>query len=103
VADAPLTRADAERILAHYRCKIVCWDDAPDTYVQLKNGSESWLPVEMLRALDPDRPPSLAAVRRILRGFDCDVEYTEVLDLDDANANVVLARAWALGAEDGDG
>jgi hypothetical protein len=58
-------------------------------------------PLEEIESLR-DTPPSLAAVRRLLRGFERYQEYIESLawsGLSDENAEAMLARAWELGGD----
>ena len=106
-----MDRAEAARILAAYG-----WRIADIAYAQ--DGSWTWahvdhddgtanLPVNVIRALDPDRPPSLAAVERLQRGFvvmrrtdPTGPLFVEWLMGDCSSAdvdNAMLTKAWELG------
>lgn len=112
---APLTREDAERI-----CRAHGWladstdptpiGRSPHMWWVLNGTRGCWLPSWVLRALDPDRPPSLAALRRLLRGMYIRAadspRYTGqglddiALTAQDRDAEALLACAWAFGADE---
>jgi len=100
------SKDDAERILAAYGWELAgfYYADAELVFTQVFiDDRVAWLTPSILRALDPDRPPSLSAVRRLLRGFERDQEYIKSLawsGLSDENAEAMLARAWELGGKD---
>jgi hypothetical protein len=106
---ADLDRADAERILAAHGWALLAMseDDGACLVRATATGQPGWIPPEVLRALDPDRPrlPSLVALRRVKRGLDRLPSYSSItLDrlaiMTHTDFETVLSKAWELGGED---
>ena len=111
----PMDRAEAERILVAYGWHIE--DPAFDEHGEVwalhvdYGAGSALLPLEILRALDPDRPPSLAALRRLSRGSakiaggsvaaNTIVAGFRAFDsLADGEIELLLHGAWELGGEE---
>lgn len=95
---AEVTRERAERICQAHGWKLLEW--APARRGADVNFGEysQWLSLDVLAALDPDRPPTFAQLQRLWNG--CNVIFDSVINTENhAEAETLIAEAWALGAE----
>ena len=107
----PMDRAEAERILAAQGWRL-CDQRGSQVLVEYQDGHLGELHTRVLRALDLDQPPSLAALRRLVRGFAKlmgtaklpqpffdEHPLNAVLSLETNMAGTLIAEAWKLGGE----
>ena len=102
----PMDRAEAERILAAHDGSVFWTSQARGTWCcKVLDGPFDGVTFTeaAIRALDPDRPPSLATLRRLHDGLrhvlpDVNDRLGYLLNaLNDDVAETLLARAWELG------
>jgi hypothetical protein len=105
-----MDRAEAERILAAHGWDLLGFDgDAAEVLFDVPKDGEYLVPFPVLRALDPDRPPSVAAIRRLYSGVSQQagertpsawLSYLLDASTNQETAEALLARAWELGGEE---
>jgi hypothetical protein len=101
-----MTREDAERICQAHGWELAQWfPTARHTEVRIPTtaygGTKSYevLSPEVLRALDPDRPPPLAALKRIRKGLNRMMEDTEKFEKYPYPLTLEVLTEWANGAD----